>query len=761
MTQDVRRCKVTSPLGGDALILTALDAREWVSRPFQYDCRFMSGDEKLDFKQIIGQSVTIELEIAEEGKRYFNGRVARFSQSGADSSGAVYHARIVPWFWFLSRRTDCRIFQGDTVTEILEKVFSGHRKIVDYKKLDPDNDKYDPIPYCVQYRESDFHFASRLMEEWGIAYYFEHSDKSHKLVLFNDPSKIAACPGQEKASCASAEEADKNPGHVTEWHLQQEFRSGAYALTDYNYRDPGLDLGVQTKTRTAVGGNDGYEIFDYPGSYQALGSGDDRVQRCIEGEECASNAVDGKGNCHGFTPGYKFDLVGHVRGSFNTTYLLTEVHHTFSQAVGSGGRGGTNSDYRNSFVCLPHAVPYRPPLLTPKPVIHGAQTATVVGDGKKEIDIDELGCVVVKFHWDRYAAGDATSSCRIRVSEAWGGKNYGAFFAPRIGQEVIVEFLEGDPDQPIITGRVYNGDAMPPYELPGNASMSTLKSNSTKGGGGFNEIRFEDKKGSEQVFVHGQKDLDVRIGNDRREWIGKDRHLIVKNDRIEKVEGGVHLTVGIDHFEETGVAWSVDAGKSIDAKAGTTVALEGGTAVHVKGGTTVVVEAGVQLTLKAGGSFVVIDPTGVTIQGAMVMINSGGAPGIGSGCSPGSPKTPDEAGSAQAGQVDKASAGPTAERKKVEGLKAQPVDHARKDTGYKEGGYKEAGYKEGGYKENGYKEDSYKEDSSKDGNSYKKEMNDPAWSWGTSNSGPAQGGDGAGTGPTADGSTEVGPGKMS
>jgi type VI secretion system secreted protein VgrG len=568
MTQDVRRCKVTSPLGKDALILTALDAHEWVSRPFQYDCRFVSGDENLDFKKIIGQSITLELEIAEGEKRFFNGRVARFSQSDADSSGAVYHARIVPWFWFLTRRTDCRIFQGDSVTKILETVFSRHRQIVDYKKLDPDNDKYDPIPYCVQYRESDFHFASRLMEEWGIAYYFEHSDKGHKLVLFNDAAKIAACPGQAKASCGSAEEADKNPGLVTEWHVQQEFRSGAYALTDYNFRDPGLDLGVQTKTRSAVGGNDAYEIFDYPGSYQALGPGDKRAQRCIEGEECASNAVNGAGNCYGFTPGYKFDLAGHVRSSFNSTYLLTEVHHTFAQAVGSGGAGPGNAEYRNSFVCLPHAVPYRPPLLTPKPVIQGAQTATVVGDGKKEIDIDELGCVVVKFHWDRYAAGDATSSCRIRVSEAWGGKGWGAFFAPRIGQEVIVEFLEGDPDRPIITGRVYNGTQTPPY---GNGEHMGIKSQSTPKGGAanFNEIRMEDSKGKELFYMQAEKDHRVLVKNNEDRTVGANKTEQVTLNKTVGVGGNLGETVSGIRTETVKLvsAESVGLGKAMSCGA--------------------------------------------------------------------------------------------------------------------------------------------------------------------------------------------------
>src|SRR2546427_2648150 len=336
--QEARRCKVTSPLGEDTLFLTALDASERVSAPFRFGCRFVSGDDKIDFAKIVGQSVTLELEMAEGEPRYFNGRVARFSQSDAEATGAIYHAQIVPWFWFLTRRTDCRIFQGDSVIQILEKVFGKHKQIADYK-LDIEG-TYDAIPYCVQYRETDFNFASRMMEEWGIGYYFEHTKKGHKMVLFNAPSKIAACPGQAKASCETAAGKEKTAGHVFDWQVQQEFRAGAYALTDYNYRDPGLDLGVQKKTRNAVGGNDAFEIFDYPGEYQALGAGDKRAQLRMEAEECASNAVHGGSSCYGFTPGYKFDLVGHVRDSLNDTYLITEVHHTFAQPVGARGRGG-------------------------------------------------------------------------------------------------------------------------------------------------------------------------------------------------------------------------------------------------------------------------------------------------------------------------------------------------------------------------------------------------------------------------------------
>ena len=364
------------------------------------------------------------------------------------------------------------------------------------------------------------------------------------MVLFNAPSKIVACPGQAKAACGTAAEADKTPGTVFDWHLQQEFRAGAYALTDYNFRDPGLDLGVQKKTRAAIGGNDAFEIFDYPGEYQALGAGDKRAQLRMEAEECAAHAVQGQSSCYAFTPGYKFDLVGHTRSSFNDSYLITTVHHTFSQPVGSGGRG-TGNYYRNAFSCAPHALPYRPLQTTPKPVIQGAQTATVVGEGGKEIDIDELGCVVVKFHWDRYSQGNASSSCRIRVSEGWGGKGWGAFFAPRIGQEVIVEFLEGDPDRPIGIDdrkRYMHHYNMPPYS---NGEHMGIKSQSTPKGGAtnFNEIRMEDSKGKELFYIQAEKDKEVFVKHDDRLTVGANRSEMVTENRS--------ISVGGNHGEQT------------------------------------------------------------------------------------------------------------------------------------------------------------------------------------------------------------------
>jgi type VI secretion system secreted protein VgrG len=301
--------------------------------------------------------------------------------------------------------------------------------------------------------------------------------------------------------------------------------------------------------------------------------------------------------------------------------------------------------YTNKFACIPAEVPFRPLRTAPKPFVQGPQPAVVVGRSGEEIYTDEFGRVKVQFFWDRVGKKDENSTCWIRTSQPWAGKNWGAMWIPRIGQEVIVSFLEGDPDQPIITGRVYNADQTVPYKLPDNQTVSSFMSNSSKGGGGYNELRFEDKKGSEQLYIQAEKDLDVRVKNDSREFVGNDRSLIVKNDQKEKISGDQHSNVVGNRQEKVGQGMSLQIGQDFNGKTGTKLAYEAGTEIHLKAGTTCVIEAGVQLSLKVGGNFVDIGPAGVTIQGTMVMINSGGASGSGSGSSPQAPKDPDEADS--------------------------------------------------------------------------------------------------------------------
>jgi type VI secretion system secreted protein VgrG len=304
----------------------------------------------------------------------------------------------------------------------------------------------------------------------------------------------------------------------------------------------------------------------------------------------------------------------------------------------------------------------------------------VVGPSGDEIHTDEYGRIKVKFHWDRHnKKADENSSCWIRVAQVWAGKNWGAIYTPRIGQEVIVDFLEGDPDQPIITGRVYNAQAKPPYDLPTNKTMSTLKSNSSKGGEGFNEIRFEDKKGEEQIFIHAEKDEDVRIKNDSKEYVGNERHMIVKSDQFEQVDGDKHLTVKGDQNEKITGSVSLDAGMDLQQKVGMKHALEAGMDVHIKGGMKVIIEGGMQLSLKAAGSFVDIGPAGVFISGPMVMINSGGSAGSGGGCSPDAAKPPKEAATAKPGKVSEAPKPPKPPKPATYSAQAKVLKQAGKD----------------------------------------------------------------------------------
>jgi type VI secretion system secreted protein VgrG len=551
ITQTDKRLKVHSPLGENALILTSLEASERISSLYELDCTFVSEDEKIDFGDLVGKAIGLELEMAQGETRWFHGHVARFGQSDAEDTNIVYRAKLVPWLWFLTRSHDCRIFQDKSVDVILMEVFDEH-KFTDYL-FDLEKKPYDSIPYCVQYRESDFDFVSRMMEEWGLGYYWAHEKDKHQLVIFDAPSRIKDCPGQNQASYGAQSDDSNTAGQVADWFVERSLRAGKYMLRDYNYHDPSVDLTCQTNTNAAIGENKRFEIYDYPGDYRALGPGKNRVQLRMEAEEAASHAIRGSGTCYGFCPGYKFALAGHYRDSCNDTYLITEVNHSFSQVVGVTAKAAATSNYQNSFACMPHSVPYRPRQLTPKPVIHGVQTALVVGEGGKEVDIDDLGRIVVQFHWDRDGQKNAASSCRVRVAQAWAGKEWGAYFAPRIGQEVLVEFVEGDPDRPLVTGAVYNGEQKPPF-MGGKGDHGGVKSRSTMAGGAanFNEIRFEDTKGKELFFIQAEKDQTITIKNDLCESVGHDESQSVGNDQSIQVTKNRTDSVGVNETRSVG-----------------------------------------------------------------------------------------------------------------------------------------------------------------------------------------------------------------
>lgn len=642
-TQENRLIAIETSLGEDVFLLQGFTGREAVSRLFNFHLDLLSEKNSISFQDVVGQKITIRVTHFDGSERYFHGHVSRFAQSGADARFTHYQMEVVPWLWFLTRNADCKIFQNMSIPDIIQKVFKD-RGFQDFRSSLTGT--YEPREYCVQYRETDFNFVSRLMEQYGIFYFFQHEESKHTLVLGDSPSVFQACPGQSNVRYDLATSALDTSDVINGWHMEQELRTGKYSLTDYNFETPSTSLLSGEPTVVNVGGNSAYEIYDYPGEYLNQTQGGALSKLRMQEEEASHLVVSGSGLCRAFTSGYTFEIEEHFRSDMNGTYLLTEVQHvaTVGGSYSLDG-GGAGESYSNHFTCIQSSVPFRPARITPKPFVQGPQTALVVGKSGEEIWVDKYGRIKVQFYWDRVGQKNEDSSCWIRVSQPWAGKGWGSMWIPRTGQEVIVSFLEGDPDRPIITGRVYNAEQDVPYPLPDHQTVSTFKSRSSKSGGtaNYNEIRFEDKKGDEQIFINAEKDMDQRVENDSREFIGANRHLIVTTDQKEKVGGDLHIKVDGNRNEKIGQNMSLQIGQALNEKTGMKFAHEAGQEIHLKAGMNVVIEAGMQLTIKAAGGFVDIGPAGVTIQGTMVLINSGGAAGSGSGSSPTDPQDPDKA----------------------------------------------------------------------------------------------------------------------
>jgi type VI secretion system secreted protein VgrG len=549
-TQTNRRIAISTPLGKDTLLLRGFTGTEAISQLFHFDLDLLSENDSIKLQDLVGKNVTLRIFDAEGAERHWNGFISRFSQGSQDRRLTAYRAQMVPWLWFLTRTADCRIFQNKTVPDIIQKIFSD-LKFQDFElRL---YGSFTPRDYCVQYRETDFNFVSRLMEEEGIYYYFKHEDAKHVLVLANDPAAHQACPGQPKARYDFRGGAVQYEDVITEWHYQEEFRTGAWAQTDYNFETPSTSLAV------AVNGKNPYEIYEYPGEYRVRGDGDRLARIRLQEQSTPCVVSQGSSGCRHFNSGFQFTLEDHYRKDLNKAYLLTSVRHAATQHdyQVSGSGNGEELTYQNSFECIPFSTPFRPQRVTPQPFVQGCQTAVVVGPGGEEIYTDKHGRVKVQFHWDREGKKNENSSCWIRVSHPWAGQGWGAVSIPRIGQEVIVAFLEGNPDEPIIVGRVYNAEQMPPFGMPGGAMISGIKSNSTKGGGGFNEISMNDTKGTELINIHAQYDQQkkvehderVNIGNDRTEEVCRDEKITIDRDRTEEVKHDERILIKHDKAE--------------------------------------------------------------------------------------------------------------------------------------------------------------------------------------------------------------------
>lgn len=621
------RFKVTDPEKEFAVL--AFNATEAMSAPFDVRLTLVSEDV-VQFDEVMNKEAVLTI-FSEDDKgnpnlRYFHGIISEFGQAGTSGRFNLYRARVVPALWRLSLEQDCRIFQEKKATEIIEEILKEGEIASDRCSM-PDKVKNDceKKTYSVQYRETDLNFLSRLLEEEGIFYFFEHAEDKHIWVLGDDPVSYKTITGNKEVLFSDAESMVPKEDFINVFALSCQVHSGKVTLRDFNFEKPLVDLTVQDE-------KDPYkklELYDYPGEYLGERAGNRLAKIRLEEARMFKEKVNGKSNCFRLAPGFVFKLRGHTTSALNKEYLVVETIHRGTQPQVLEERaasGGT--DYSNEFVCIESTVVFRPARRTPKPIVEGVQTAMVVGPSGEEIYTDKHGRVKVQFHWDRNGVYNEKSSCWIRVAQSMAGKNWGAMYLPRIGHEVIVSFIEGDPDRPIITGGVYNSDAVPPYELPAEKTKSTFKSLSSPGGDGFNEIRFEDKKGKEQLFVHAEKNQDIRVKNDCFEWIGNDRHLIVKRDQKEHVENNRQEKVDADHIEAIGKdrhlkvagkeAKAIDGSLSLTVKGDVIEVFKANHSEEVGGdyylkAANIVIEAMSNVTIKVGQSYVAIESGGIKI----------------------------------------------------------------------------------------------------------------------------------------------------
>jgi type VI secretion system secreted protein VgrG len=540
LTQANRFIGLETPLGADVLAVRNASCTEEISRLFQLELDIVSTEGTVTFEDIIGESVTLRVNAGKDQKRYFNGIVSRFVQTKNDGRYAHYRATVVPWLWLLTRTSDCRIFQKKSIPDIIEEVFKGHG--LDAYKLSLSG-SYEPWDFCVQYRETDFNFVSRLMEQEGIYYFFEHKDGKHTLVLADSPSAHETYSGYETVIYRPP--TDNQPPDrecVTDWVVEKELKPGAYALNDFYFKTPKASLRAKAsidREHAAAA----YEVYDYPGEYEEHGDAERYAKTRIEELQSTYETLHAQATARGLCPGYLFTLQDHPRQDQNREYLITSVSCQMDAGEFESSGSSADEHFSCSFTCSDSQTPFRPARTTPKPLVQGPQTAIVVGPAGETIHTDEFGRIKVQFHWDRYAKGDDNASCWIRVSQNWGGKNWGGMFIPHVGQEVIVSFEEGDPDRPIITGRVYNPDQMPPLELPANKTKSIIRDHSTneiimEGKAGEEYIQMKQAYGNEMKMDAKEKTIRMYCPTHGTELImGKSINWKTISDWIEKVGG--------------------------------------------------------------------------------------------------------------------------------------------------------------------------------------------------------------------------------
>lgn len=697
VTQKNRLLNLTTVLGEDVLLIRSIDGSEGISELFQYSIECIaSNGTTIDFSKLIGTNASVKVRVSEDSEyRYFTGLVQSVTRGNRSFTHTAYTLTLGPELWLLGRRAGSAIYQQMSVPDILRAVFGQLNDVV-YEL----QGTYEARDYCVQYRETDFDFACRLMEEEGIYYYFKHSDTGHQLIVADTPQSHAELDHFKELHYTEIWGGNQPEAFIFDWNKVQTLRSGQVTLWDHTFELPHKNLeAVETVSETLqigsvahklkLAGNDKLELYDFPGAFaqrfdgvapaggdqasdlQKIFQDNTRTARIrMQQETVQALRISARTSAVHLSSGRKFTLRAHWQD--DGAYVITRMTFSIPQRGGYSGEsqeGEYPPPTETSFDCIPLALPFRPQRSTPKPIVHGTQTAVVVGPSGEEIFTDKYGRVKVQMLWDRKLSYSGTSSCWCRVAMPSAGKQWGFFSLPRVGHEVVVSFEEGDPDRPIITGSVYNADQMPAYTLPDNKTMSTWKTYSSPGGGGFNEIRFEDKKDNEQVFLNAQKKLDLRVGEDRMESIGQDTHLVVVRDQNEHIKRDVNQTIDRDvvqkitrdHHLKIAGKQAIDItgastrkiGGNLGEKVTGDVSIEGAN-IYLKAGQNLIIEAGTKLSIKIGSNFVDISASGVSINGSQVLINSGGAAGTGTPVSQNTVNTPVaavEAATAEPGAV--------------------------------------------------------------------------------------------------------------
>ncbi|BBH46035.1 type VI secretion system tip protein TssI/VgrG [Pseudomonas sp. KU43P] len=537
LTQHQRLFTFDSPLPPEQeLQLLSFSGREAISELFSFQAQLISHDARIELKKLIGKKVTVGIALSDGSTRYISAHVSDFVHTGADGGIANYSAELVPWIWILSRRRDSRIFQDKTTEQIVKEVFAYYLTLAEHEfRL---SQPLKPISYCTQYQESDLNFVLRMLEQEGLFFTFEHSQEGHRMIISDDSSMLPQLERQPLIRYHSAS-VTETADSITAWSSARRMQPTRLALKSFDYKQPGNPHLVQLNSVNQQGEVGQYEVFEYEGLYGYADSdeGMRKARRRLEAMEVDGKTFHGESNCRAMEPGHYFELSQHYDHDNDTPddrqFLLLSVTHWGQNNYANDSEAG----YRNSFTCIRRKIPFRPALLTPRAGISGPQTAIVVGPPGEEIYTDDLGRVKLQFHWDRNGEFNDQSSCWVRVAQSGASGGFGSIQIPRVGDEVVVVFLDGNPDRPLIMGSLYNSTNTPPWALPANKTQSGFLTRSMKGDGGTaNFFRFEDKAGAEQIIMHAERNMDTEIELDETHDVGSNRTITVGGAHTETIK---------------------------------------------------------------------------------------------------------------------------------------------------------------------------------------------------------------------------------